>query len=66
MIHIVGKGNGEAEVFEDESPPLLNEATPRDPGMAVADTLDALVDDDGLRPAGSNAAPPLTVEQAQG
>lgn len=60
MIHIIGKGNGEAEVFEDESPPPKRQEPP-EPNI-----LDVPVKDDDLRPAGSNAAPPLTSEQAGG
>ena len=54
MIHIIGKGNGEAVVFEEESPPPPKQAAP----VADADFWDAAIGDDDLRPAGSNAAPP--------
>ena len=54
MIHIIGKGNGEAEVFDDESPP---EDRPQQI-LAEADFWDAAIGEDDLRPAHSNAAPP--------
>lgn len=60
MIHIIGKGNGEAVVFEEESPPKPKyQSAEPNPGMDIADRVDAMVSDDDLRPAGSNAAPPL-------
>lgn len=60
MIHIIGKGNGEAVVFDEESPPDLRGAVPGEPnpGAQIADLVDAMIEDDDLRPAGSNAAPP--------
>lgn len=54
MIHIIGKGNGEAVVFDDESPP---EDRPHQV-LAEADFWEAVVGEDDLRPAHSNAAPP--------
>lgn len=54
MIRIVGKGNGEVEVYEDEQP----QDQPRRL-LAEADFWDAAVGEDDLRPAHSNAAPPL-------
>ena len=86
MIHIIGKGNGEAEVFEDESPPgpcdhefgdsdrcqkcgtqfggaadprIPRRAPPTKAQVAEAEFWDAAIGEDDLRPAGSNAAPPL-------
>jgi hypothetical protein len=52
VIHIIGKGNGEVEVFDDESPPKVA------PVVSEADFWDGLVGDDDLKPAHSNAAPP--------
>jgi hypothetical protein len=53
VIHIIGKGNGEAVVFDEESPPPKQAEA-----MAEADFWDAAIGEDDLRPAGSNAAPP--------
>ena len=56
MIHIIGKGNGEAVVFDDKSPPEEHPAPPS--VLAEADFWDAAIGEDDLRPAHSNAAPP--------
>ena len=55
MIHIIGKGNGEAVVFDDESPP---EDRAELPPMTEADFWEAVVGEEDLKPAHSNAAPP--------
>lgn len=63
MIHIRGDGTGGVMVFDE--PTTYTPAEPQ-PGLEAANVLDAAIGDDDLRPAGSNAAPPLTTEQAEG